>query len=219
MGVSPSTVIDRPLLDVGATEAPAAVEAGVPETHPDLVRAREVEQAAERRLDERRAGRLPRLDLSAGLLDYGSTTGRHVAEWQAGIAVSWPLFTGGARSASIRRAEADLEAAREEREVARRALDSSEDEARAALAASDARVRALAASVVQWEEVARIEALALTTGAGVQSDLLSAEASLFRARAGLAQARAERLLARVRLARTSGTLDLEWLERTLEEGR
>ncbi|NIP83667.1 MAG: TolC family protein, partial [Gemmatimonadetes bacterium] len=43
-------------------------------------------------------------------------TGEHVFEWQAGVRLSWPVFTGGARSASIRGAEARLRTARAELE-------------------------------------------------------------------------------------------------------
>jgi len=219
MGVEPADVVGRPLADPELAPGPEAPAAGVPAVearHPALVRAAEAQRAAEARLGEQRAGRLPRLELMAGLLDYGAAGGGHVAEWQAGIAVSWPLFTGGARSAAIRRAEADVSAAREERAVADRAVDAAVDAARAAVQEADARAQALGASVAQWEEVARIEALALDTGAGVQSDLLAAEASLFRARAGLARARYDRVLARVRLARARGLLDRGWLDRALE---
>src|SRR5690606_12241178 len=149
MGVEPADVVGRPLADPELAPGPEAPAAGVPAVearHPALVRAAEAQRAAEARLGEQRAGRLPRLELMAGLLDYGAAGGGHVAEWQAGIAVSWPLFTGGARSAAIRRAEADVSAAREERAVADRAVDAAVDAARAAVQEADARAQALGAS-------------------------------------------------------------------------
>ncbi|MDX1493393.1 MAG: TolC family protein, partial [Longimicrobiales bacterium] len=173
-------------------------------------------EAASAALAAERADRLPRLDAGAALLDFGTLTGEHVLEWQAGVQLSWPVFTGGARSASLRRAEARLREAQAEREAVRLQLLAAEDAAGTALAEARARVQALEAAVAQWSEVARIEALALNTGAGVQSDLLRAQAGLFRASAGLARARADAVVARVELARIRGELTVEWIHQQLE---
>lgn len=221
MGVDPAQVVGAALSEIDVRErvGDETVHTGTssaPAAHPDLEAAAAYERAASERLDGERAARLPRLDLTAAMLDYGTWSGGHVAEWQVGVGVSWPLFTGGARSAVIRRTEAELSAARRETEAVTRSIDAAIDAARSAIIEADARSEALEASVSQWTEVARIEALALDTGAGTQSDLLAAEASLFRARAGLADATYARLLARVRLARALGRLDLDWLQRTLE---
>lgn len=167
--------------------------------------------AAEARVAEERAARLPRLDAGAGVLDFGTLQGRHVFEWQAGVQLSWPLFTGGARSAAARRAEAELRAARADLALVELEVQADIDEARTAMTEADARGAALESAVEQWAEVARIEALALEAGSGVQSDLLRAEAGLFQARAGLATARAEAERARVSLARALGMLDSTWL--------
>jgi len=151
-----------------------------------------------------------------GLLDFGTLDGGHVAEWQAGIKVSWPIFTGGARSASIQRAEADRRAAENQLRLTQLQVDNASDMAQASLVESVSRADALEAAVSQWEEVARIEALRVQEGAGVQADLLRAEAGLFRARAGFAQARYDAVLARVRLARAKGTLNTTWMDTALE---
>lgn len=225
MGAPPTEVVERPLADVrvaGGGAAPVGVsgppvpDAAASPIHPSIAAADAAARAAEARLSERRAAWLPRLDVTAGLLDYGTVSGGHVQEWQAGVQASWPLFTGGARGAAIERAEAELTAARSERDLLTLAVAAARDAARAAIAEADAREGALDASVARWQEVARIEALALDVGSGVQSDLLSAQAGLFRARAGRAQAAYDAVLARVRLARAEGVLDREWLARNLE---
>lgn len=218
MGTPASEVVGRTLADVRVPDG-AAVESAASPAHPQLTRALQAVNAAEARMGEERAGRLPRLDVTAALVDYGTASGGHAAEWQAGVSLSWPLFTGGARTAAVRRAEADVVAARQERDAAERELDAATEGALAALSEADARTEALGASVAQWEEVTRIEALALEAGSGVQSDFLTAEASLFRARAGLARARYDRVLARIRLARALGTLDTSWLDQALEVDR
>ena len=71
-------------------------------------------------------------------------------------------------------------------------------------------------AVAQSEEVARIEALALEAGAGVQTDFLRAQAELFQARASLSQARHGEIMARIELARVRGELSLAWIQDNME---
>ncbi|MGQ0562943.1 MAG: TolC family protein, partial [Gemmatimonadota bacterium] len=78
---------------------------------------------------------------------------------------------------------------------------------------------ALEAAVAQSQEVARIDRLALEAGAGVQSDYLTAEADLLRARAGLSEAHAQELMALVELARITGVLSESWLADNVESHR
>jgi outer membrane protein TolC len=95
-----------------------------------------------------------------------------------------------------------------------------EDGVEAALAAyrsARSRAEALEAAVAQSAEVARIEALALESGAGVQTDYLRAEAELLTVRAALAEARHGAVEARVRLERATGRLDPESLAELLVE--
>jgi outer membrane protein TolC len=212
MGVPAEEVAGRALADV----SPRPGQADTAATDPRVTAARRAVDASRARLDVERAGRLPRLSASAGLQDYGSGGGEHVAEWQAGVRVSWPLFTGGARAAAIRSAEADVRAAEEDLRLTELSVAGALDAADAAVAESVARARALEASVAQWEEVARIEALSLETGAGVQQDYLRAEAALFQARAGHARARYDEILARAGRARAQGRLDRAWIDEALE---
>ncbi len=212
MGVPAEAVAGRVLADVSPRP-------GVPDTtvtDPRIIAARRGVDVAQARLDVERAGRFPRLSAAAGLQDYGSGAGEHVTEWQAGVRISWPLFTGGARAAAMRSAAAELRAAEEGLRETELSVAGALDAADAAVAESSARARALEASVAQWEEVARIEALSLETGAGVQQDYLRAEAALFQARAGHARARYDEILARAGRARTQGRLDRAWIDEALE---
>jgi outer membrane protein len=216
MGTEVSALAGRALADVTAR---GSGRRGDPLQGPSLRQATGSVGAAEARLAEESGTRLPIVRAGAGLLDFGTASGGHVMEWQAGLQVSWSLFTGGARGAAVRRAAAELAAAEKTLEAARleaaRAVNQAED----ALLEAEARAEALAAAVAQWEEVARIEALALQAGSGEQRDLLLAEAGLFRARAGHARARYEGILARVRLARLGGVLDQGWITDALEVRR
>jgi outer membrane protein len=217
MGLDAAAISAPSLADVAVSATATATTKGDAPTHIPLVaQADQAALAAEARLGQERAGRLPTVEAGAGLLDFGTLDDRHVVEWQAGVQVSWPLFTGGARSAAVRHAEAELAAARGDLDAARLEVAQAIDAAETAAAAADARTEALAVAVTQWEEVARIEALALEAGSGVQADLLRAQAGLFQARAGYALARYDAVLSRIRLAGAAGTLDRTWLDEALE---
>ena len=204
-GVTFADVVPRPGVLIGGTRTNPAVEA-----------ARQAIRGAEAQLRGERAGRMPRLDLRAALQDFGTVSGGHVTEWQTGIRLSWPVFTGGSRAASIRRADTELRVAESEMATILLAVDAEADAAESRVLEADERAAALESSIAQWEEVACIEALALEAGAGVQSDLLRAQAGLFRARTGHAQASYEAVLARIDLGRAQGVLSREWLNRSLE---
>jgi cobalt-zinc-cadmium efflux system outer membrane protein len=214
MGLPAGALENRPLDDVAPRAA--AVLDSTATTDPRIEAARRAVDAARARLDQERAGRLPSLKASAGLQNYGSSTGDYAHEWQAGVKLSWPVFTGGARSAAIQNARAELVVAQQELRRTELAVSGAVDQADAALAEATARVQALDASVAQWEEVERIEALSLETGAGVQQDYLKAEAALFQARAGRARARYDEILAHVGRARAQGRLDRKWIDNALE---
>ncbi len=213
MGVDPTWIADRALNDVAAIRAP---EPSAGSESPEVERARRAVEAAQARVSQETASRLPNFQASAALVDYAAATGSPVAEWQAGLKVSWPLFTGGARRAAIRQARAGVRTAKASLRLVELQNQQAIDAADAAVVEADARTEALQASVRQWQEVARIEALSLAEGSGVQSDLLRAQAGLFQARAGFARARYDAVLARVRLARAQGSLDRKWMDTALE---
>jgi outer membrane protein TolC len=246
MGVEPERLIGRPLAPLGGPAprpvreggperavAPAPYGAGAPSAaqaraaalerarsaSPELQRARSQLEAARAAHAEATAAWFPRFQLVGRYADYGTTAGGFQAEWQAGVQLSYPLFTAGARPAASERADAEVRAAAEQLRLAELRLAQAVDRAAAAVEAARARVAALEAAVQQGEEVVRIERLSLEEGAGVQSDYLTAEAELLRARAALTEARAQEIGARVELARVAGELTLDWLARNLERGQ
>ncbi|MGE0158014.1 MAG: TolC family protein [Gemmatimonadales bacterium] len=207
MGVSAAEVTTRTLAPVVTRPETSPATIG---TSPVVRQAEEAVVMAEARSSEARAGRFPTVQAGAGLIDYGAWERSHVLEWRAGVEVAWPIFAGP-RGASIRRANAEVTAARADLAAARMRTAQDVDQAATAVTAADARAEALAAAIAQWEEVTRIEALALEAGSGEQRDLLRAEAGLYQARAGYALARQDALTARLRLARAEGVLDREWI--------
>ncbi|HWO89956.1 MAG TPA: TolC family protein [Gemmatimonadales bacterium] len=195
------------LLERAAAFSPELAEARI-----RLSSARAAEAAA-------RAARLPELRLTAGIVDRGRASGNFQAEWQAGLGVSYALWTGGGRASQIRRAAAETRAAAEQVRLAEQSLEQSLDRALAALREARARVVALRAAAEQSEEVARIERTALEIGTATQNEYLEAEANLLRTRAQLIEARNGELVALVELARLTGELDPEWFRRIGAEGQ
>lgn len=171
--------------------------------------------AADAAVGVARGRRLPRLDLEGAWVDRGSAGGDFQAEWNVGLQVSMPVFTGGRISASVARAEADRRHAEASLRLALLEVEARVDRALAARTAARGRVASLETAVVRAEEVARIERLRLETGAGTQPDYLDAEAALLETRARLAEARNEAVEARVEIARVTGELGRGWLERHL----
>jgi outer membrane protein TolC len=183
--------------------------------NPRLAEARERAAAARSAAAGARAAYLPRVAATGRYSAYGSASTDAALEWQAGVEVVYPVFTGGARARRVERAAALAELAESESELAARSVADAVDAALVAYRSATARAEALEAAVAQSREVARIEALALESGAGVQSDFLRAQAALARARAGLAEARHAAIEARVRLAQAVGDLGADgtdWME-------
>jgi outer membrane protein TolC len=197
--------------ELNAADARAAAR----ETNPDIRRARRQLAAAEAGRKEANGMNLPRLQLLGRYAEYMSTATDPQGEWQAGGQLSYSVF-GSARGAARDRANADIHAANAEMRMTERRVDEAIDRALAALRAARARVVALEAAVAQSEEVTRIDRLALESGAGVQSEYLTAEADLFRARAALSDARGTELIARTELARVTGRLDEDWITQNVE---
>jgi outer membrane protein len=178
---------------------------------------------AQRQLDAAQAGRSvargawwPALRATAAYVDRGANDMACKAEWNAGLVLSYPLFTGGAVRSAVARADAVERGATEQLRLARNQLAEEIDRALSALDESRARVRSLSAAVGQLTEVVRIEKLSLEAGSGTQTDYLRTEADLLSARAGLVEARHAEIAARAELARLTGQLNSGWIAQLLE---
>jgi len=189
------------------------------EHNPELIRAQRLVAVAQAARGEARGQWLPKLQLGGRYIEYASSSTDPQGEWQGSVQLSYPIFTGGARLAASDRANAEIGAAVAEYDLAVRRIDDAIDRAAAAHSSARARVAALEAAVAQSEEVTRIDRLALDAGAGVQSDYLTAEADLFRARAALTDARALEVMALIELARASGQLSEDWIAQNVESYR
>ncbi len=219
-GLEAARVMSAPLVPTAPSSEPSldadALVADALEQSPRVTQAERRAAAARTGVAAARSAFFPRLALSGAYSAFGSPSAELQPEWNAGVQVSYPIFTGGARLRAVDRAEAEAVAAAAATETVRRQVADAVDQSVAAYRSARARAHALDAAVAQSEEVARIEALALAQGAGVQTDYLQAEADLLSARASLAEARHAVLEARVRLAQAAGLLSVDWVERMTE---
>lgn len=203
------------LRDSAAAPDRAALLARARDANPDLQQARRSADVGRAQLAAVRASRFPELRLQGSYVDRGTVAGDFRGEWQAGLALTYPLYTGGLRTGQIRRADAELHVRSEQLRQVEMALEQSVDRALGTLREAHARVAALATAVARFDEVVRIRRLSLQTGSGTQTDYLGAETDLLRARAALVEAQHGEIAARVELARVAGELAPAWLAAAL----
>lgn len=200
----------------GGAPARADLLASAEAANADVQRAQAELRAARAEVKIARAALLPDVQLLGQYDNRGSTDGDFFREWSIGLAVSVPLFQGGARLREMERADARRERLASQLELVRLRTADEVDRALAALLDATARQQSLAAAVEQYTAVVRAERLALETGVGTQNDYLTAQADLLRSRAELAESVASGIAARAELARITGDLDVEWLQEHME---
>jgi outer membrane protein TolC len=184
--------------------------------NPEIHAARAQLQAAQSGTKAARSARWPALRLVGNYLGFASPEVDVVAEWNAGLYLTWPIFTGGATNKSIDRADASYEAARHQEREIELQIERALDVALAETHDAQSRVASLQVAADSYTEVARIEKLLLESGTGTQTDFLDAQADLLSARAGLAEAKNTYVLATLKLARCIGRLSPEWIAQHLE---
>lgn len=195
----------------------ATLVASAEQNSPDVAQARRTAEAAGAGVGVAQASLLPQLQLVAAYVENGHSFTGYRPWWNAGLQLSYPIFTGGSRGSAIRRNEADERSAAEQLRAAQQASELSVDGALATVAAARATVDALVSAVAQSEEVERIRLLSVQVGSGTETDYLDAEATLLSNRAALVQARHAEIAARVELARVTGVLTPELLTRMVSQ--
>ena len=174
--------------------------------------------AAEAAVRTARSAHWPSVRVVGIYTSYGDSEADFEHEWNAGLRLQVPLFTGGALTSRVGQTLAARAAAEAELELARMRLESELDRAVAALEEARARVTSLEVAAQQFAEVARIEKLRLDTESGTQTDYLEAEAERLVAEAQLVEAYLTEVASCVEIARLTGALDLSWIEEALEAG-
>jgi outer membrane protein TolC len=186
-------------------------------------------RAGERAAEAARKSGLPRIDLRASAVQYGSitpvgfpeligrllpglagnapSTGNAATDWAVGVHLSFPLFDGGRRKGQIEAVQAQLEEAR----LARRQIELRvAREVRTALAdvqSAESRVDALRDTVAEGERVLHDEQLKFEAGRSVIDFVLDAESALLTSQSLLSQAQRSVAIANLSLDLSTGKID------------
>jgi outer membrane protein len=184
---------DQPL-DALVTKAIAA--------RPELATLVKQHEAEEATLSSARGGYGPSIGASAGVSEVGLSLDQMVPNWNAGVALTWPIFQGGLTRAQVRQAEASLDSIDAQRslEVLQVRLDV--DSGRLAVRAAKATLGAVEDALTSAREQLRLAEQRFSTGVGniieltdAQVSYTAAAAQVVQARYGLASARAQLLAA------------------------
>jgi outer membrane protein TolC len=148
------------------------------ENRPDIRKARKQVELARKQVELMQGYHLPTLALSG---DYGRRAGSGFEGdeevWQAGVGLTFNLFSGGAVEARIHQARASALAAEEKLRQARLVAMAEVENAMSAIRESRKRFVAAETALESAREAWRIEKLKYDAGAGTVTDCLLAQAS------------------------------------------
>ena len=196
---------------------------------PELISQDHEIRAGERTEEAARKSALPRIDLRASAIQYGSNSpagfpqligkllpafpanvpsqGNAATDWFVGVHVSFPIFDGGRRKGQIAAAQAQLEEARLARRQVELRIGREVRTALADLESAQGRVQALCDSVAESERVLRDEQLKCEAGRSVINFVLDAESALLTNQSLLSQAERSVAIANLALDLSTGRID------------
>lgn len=196
-------------VDVAAPPAPEDVLATALTHRPELAELANLRRMQEELVRIARAGDKPRLELAAGYgwhqLDAGSSRGSGAA-WHAGLYLSFPVFDGFKTAGQVGQARAEYRTAQLEEDLARDRIALEVRTAVDAVAEAAAIVQALGGTVAQAERLLWMTEQGFELGVMRRLEVQDAQLALAAARANLARARRDYLVARVTLEWVCGTL-------------
>lgn len=198
------------------TSAREALQSQAVAASPAVAQARAALAAAEAARALARTAYFPDLRATGAVQELAGADLAFSNEWNVGLALSVPLWDGGATDRRVARAGTAIDEARARLAQAELDVREAVDRALAGYADADARSAALGRAEARLVEVARIQKLLLEVGSGTQVDYLAAEAELAGTRAALAEAASAARVARVELARATGEISPAWLAENLE---
>jgi len=178
-------------------------------------------QSAAADVETARAGHWPRLYLGGSYNDNtswgdvsrgGTVLGRFTDDRgygpQLGLTLSVPIFSGGITQSQVRAALARRDAAQDQLEQQKRALERSTRSAYQALVAGVSEVEARRLAVVSAKAAYEASQVGLEVGTRTVIDVLINQQNLFNAQQAYAQAKYGFLQNRLRLDQAAGTLDI-----------
>jgi outer membrane protein TolC len=194
----------RNLLGIEAGDfrvAETAPAVGAPESvdfsqRPELAAVGARERAAQAEVRGANSGYQPRVSAFGSLEhDNGWVTGGDGNSYTAGVMVQWNLWDGFSTRAKTRKARANLESVRAERQKVRLALDLEVEQARLAVNEANERLTVSHQAVEQAEESAQLTRNRFEQGLALSTQLIDAETALLEARFRRAEAESDQRIA------------------------
>jgi outer membrane protein len=217
VGEAPGTLEAKPEVPVlPESETVARETAG--KGNPQLVAAREAEDAADYAIDFAVGRLLPTVRVAASYGRSGQEFGPETIgdETRVTASASWPLYQGGAEWSEIRQAKEFFNKARMDTEFARRSTDERVSNAweayRASRASSEANRQQVKASEIAFEGVQQ----ELEVGSRTTLDVLNQQQELLNARVALVRSERDEVVAGFTLLSTVGKLTATDLELPVE---
>ncbi len=183
-------------------------------------------EVARREINKQRYGDYPTLDVVGGITHSRNPVtlvaggGGNTNSANVGLQLNVPLYTGGAATARVREAAANLEKSKADLEVARRQVEQATRVSYVGVNSGLAQVRALEAAERSSQLALDSNQLGYQVGVRINVDVLNAQQQLFTTRRDLSKARYDTILAGLKLKASAGSLkeeDIEMINGLLSE--
>lgn len=173
--------------------------------------------AAGKEIGRRRAGHLPKVDLTASYggnysSDNLTSPARYATRhrsWRVGVRVALPLYAGGGTRSRVAQAIAERDRARWELQAARRRAATDARQAYAAIRNGVSRIKALRASLCSAKSAVKGNEAGYRMGLRINTDVLNAQQQLYKTLHELAKARYGTLFQGLKLKAAAGNLSEE----------
>jgi outer membrane protein len=185
------------------------------ENNPAVKVASDATQIAQREIEVQNSGHYPSLDLVGRYSSFGTNQDNRfdVDNGNIGLQLNVPLYAGGGVTAATRQARADLIAAQERLDQARRSTDKAVRNAYRGVQASISAVRALEAAIVSTKSALEATTAGFEVGTRTLVDVLNSQRDYYRSQRDYARARYVYLVNMLRLRQAAGVLAVEDIEK------
>jgi len=183
--------------------------------NPDIIAMQFAVASSREEINKARSGHTPRVDLVASYAKNNSDTlntlNQDSKQKSIGFQMNFPLYSGGAVSASTRQAVAGSEKAKADQQATTDKVLVELRKQHAVVVSSVARLRALDKAVASGTMLVTATEQSIKGGVRINLDLLNAQQQLTTSRRDQAQARYNYLMAMLKLRAAAGVLDADAL--------
>ncbi len=185
------------------------------ENNPAVKAASDATQIAQREIEVQNSGHYPSLDLVGryGTFQTNQENRFDVDSGNIGLQLNLPLYAGGGITSATRQARADLIAAQERLDQARRETDRAVRNAYRGVQSSISAVKALEAATVSTKSALEATTAGFEVGTRTLVDVLNSQRDYYRAQRDHARARYVYLINMLRLRQAAGILEVQDMEK------